>query len=71
MQGQIADVQVCITTNFWCAGAMGKCKIWESYCAFLHFNDIPETQVDEYFCLQNLFASRPIFLLLKLFKNLE
>ena len=29
-------------------------KIWESYSTSLHFNDIPETQIDEYFCLQNL-----------------
>ena len=43
-------------------------KIWESYCAFLHFNDIPKTRIDEYFCLQNLFSSRLIFLLLKIFK---
>ena len=66
-KGKIAGVQVCITTNFWCAGVHQTIvvQIWESYCAFLHFNDIPETLIDEYFCLQNLFASRLIFLYLK------
>ena len=72
-KGKITGVQVCITTNFWCAGIHQNTvvKIWESYCAFLHFNDIPETQTDEYFCLQNLFARRLIFLLVKIFKNFE
>ena len=61
-KGKIAGVQVCIITNFWCAGVHQTIvvKIWESYCTF-----------SEYFCLQNLFASRPIFLLLKIFKNFE
>ena len=61
-KGKIAGVQVSITTNFWCSGVDQTIvvKIWESYCTFLHFNDIPETQIDEeYFCLQNLFASKP------------
>ena len=72
-KSKIAGVQVCITTNFLCAGVHQTIvvKIWESYCTFLHFNDILETQIDEYFRLQNLFASRPIFLLLEIFKNLE
>ena len=71
-KGKIAGMQVCIITNFWCAGVHQTIvvKIWENHCAFLHFNDIPETQIDEYFCLQNLFASRLIFLLLKMFQNL-
>ena len=66
-KGKIAGVQVCINTNFWCAGVHQTIvvKIWGSYCAFLHFNDIPETLIDEYFSLQNLFASRLIFLYLK------
>ena len=72
-KSKIAGAQVCITTNFLCAGVHQTIvvKIWESYCTFLHFNDILETQIDEYFRLQNLFASRPIFLLLEIFKNLE
>ena len=61
-KGKIAGVQVCIITNFWFAGVHQTIvvKIWKSYCTF-----------SEYFCLQNLFASRPIFLLLKIFKNFE
>ena len=37
----------------------------ESYCTFLHFNDIPETQIDEYFVCKIYFQVDLYFFYLK------